>query len=114
MHKETWSLFGNRLDVNDIVDVAVEKLWKEDLYRWPIQLRAIRPDIQKYMFTSTGIHIDMLILRIPADSWDPPIDMRGKSVQEIEKYTDRRIPTENWFLHENMEEAANPYHNMAV
>lgn len=38
------------------------------------------------------------LFRIPADEWDPPIDFRGKSLAEIERYTNRTLPTYKYFL----------------
>ena len=55
MHKETWQSCGDILDVGDAVEVVVEKLWKADLYRWPIQLRAIDPNIQQHMSPSIAV-----------------------------------------------------------
>lgn len=50
MYKETWAEFGKRLDVGDRVNVEVVRLWKADLYRWPIELKALNPEIQKFMY----------------------------------------------------------------
>jgi len=97
MDKSAWAKFGNKLDIGHRVDVVIAKLWKEGFYRWPIQLAAMDPKIQRFM--------------IPTDEWDPPVDMRGKSLADIERYTNRRLPTEKWFVPEDMEKLANPHHN---
>lgn len=59
MEKETWATFKDRLDVGDQVKVMIVRFWKEDLFRWPIQLRALNPEIQQFMSMRTATRISL-------------------------------------------------------
>ena len=115
MKKDTWPIFGDRLDVGDIVDVAVAKLWKKDVYRWPVQLRAQNPAIQQFMLDTNAFSLSLhLHIRIPVKEWDPPVDMRGKSIEEIERYTNRRLPTETWVMPDDARHEGHPKSHLRV
>eukprot|EP00210_Caulerpa_lentillifera_P001193 g1149.t1 len=49
MYKESWGDFEETLNIGNAVKVEVVKIWKHDIYRWPIQLSALDPKVQRFM-----------------------------------------------------------------
>ncbi|GMH40319.1 hypothetical protein BSKO_08223 [Bryopsis sp. KO-2023] len=92
VQEEIWSDLSlqKKLWPGEKVKVKVYKTYNPEIFRWPIHLEVLQPDIMH--------------LLTPPETWPTPCDLTGKSFEEAMRLSGRPDPTVNAMLPEHEDE----------
>lgn len=82
--EEAWDTIKDEFEIGKKIEVVVVKKRDPNYYRWPIELKTTNSNLNKFL--------------IDYNLWDPPLDLRGKSPENVIKNTGREYDDTQTYL----------------